>query len=69
MAGRKTVILITHRLANVRGADRIFVMENGKVAESGSHRELMALGGEYYTLFSTQAARYIDSDGDGQADA
>ena len=54
MAGRKTVILITHRLANVRGADRIFVMENGKVAESGSHRELMKWGGAYSVMWRMQ---------------
>ena len=54
MAGHKTVILITHRLANVRGADRIFVMENGKVAESGSHRELMKWGGAYSVMWRMQ---------------
>ncbi len=65
----KTSIFISHRLSSATIADTILVMVNGEIVEKGSHRELMALGGEYYTLFSTQAARYIDSDGDGQADA
>ena len=54
LAGRKTVILISHRLVNTRAADRIFVMENGKVAESGTHRELMKWGGVYSVLWRTQ---------------
>ena len=54
MAGHKTVILISHRLVNTREADRIFVMENGKLAESGSHRELMKWGGTYSVLWRTQ---------------
>ena len=54
LAGHKTVILISHRLVNSRAADRIFVMENGKVAESGTHRELMKWGGVYSVLWRTQ---------------
>ena len=54
LAGQKTVILISHRLANTREADRIFVMENGKLAESGNHRELMKWGGTYAVLWRTQ---------------
>jgi len=54
MAGHKTVTLLTQRLATVRGADRIFVMENGKVAESGSHRELMKWGGAYSVMWRMQ---------------
>ena len=54
LAGSKTVILISHRLMASRDADRIFVMENGKLAESGTHRELMKWGGVYSTLWTTQ---------------
>ena len=54
LAGQKTVIFISHRLANTREADRIFVMDNGKLAESGNHRELMKWGGTYAVLWRTQ---------------
>ncbi len=55
---RATTILITHRLANVRHADRIFVLHDGALAESGNHDELMAIGGHYAELFTLQAAGY-----------
>ena len=54
MKGSKTIILISHRLVNTKEADRIFVMDNGKVAESGTHRELMKWGGTYSVLWRTQ---------------
>ena len=54
LAGGKTVILISHRLVNTREADRIFVMENGKLVESGNHRELMKWGGTYAVLWRMQ---------------
>ena len=54
LKGTKTVILISHRLANTKDADRIFVMEDGKIAESGTHRELMKWGGTYSVLWRTQ---------------
>jgi len=53
-----TTILISHRFSTVRLADRICVIENGKVAELGSHDELMALGGRYRTMFDLQAVRF-----------
>ncbi|MEU8301202.1 ATP-binding cassette domain-containing protein [Micromonospora sp. NPDC048909] len=56
--GRATTILITHRLANVRHADRIHVLHHGALVESGSHDELMAAGGRYAELFALQAAGY-----------
>lgn len=56
LAESKTVILISHRLANVTGADRIYVMEQGRIAESGSHEELLSRGGCYAKLFHTQQA-------------
>ncbi len=52
----RTVILISHRLANVTGADRIYVMEKGRVAESGRHDALLAQGGVYAKLWQTQSA-------------
>lgn len=55
----KTGIFISHRLSSATLADTVFVMENGQIVEGGSHRELMELGGRYYTLFSTQAAHYV----------
>ncbi|SDG27361.1 ABC transporter ATP-binding protein/permease [Marvinbryantia formatexigens] len=54
LAEEKTVILISHRLANVTGADRIYVMEHGDVQESGRHEELVALGGVYAELWNAQ---------------
>jgi ATP-binding cassette subfamily B protein len=56
--GVATTILITHRLANVRHADRIFVLHEGRLVQSGSHDELMAAGGPYAELFTLQAAGY-----------
>ena len=54
LAGQKTVILISHRLANVMVSDNIYVMDKGNVAESGSHEELLAGGGVYAKLWDTQ---------------
>jgi ATP-binding cassette subfamily B protein len=56
-AGRITV-LVTHRLANVRHADQIVVLEKGQIVERGTHEELMARGGVYEELFSLQARAY-----------
>lgn len=54
----KTVIFISHRLSTTRLADRIYMMENGRIIESGSHDELMRLNGSYARLFQLQAGRY-----------
>jgi ATP-binding cassette, subfamily B, bacterial len=54
----KTAIFISHRFSTVRLADRIFVLEQGAIRESGSHEELMALGGRYAELFNLQASAY-----------
>ena len=55
LAGVKTVILISHRLANVVSADNIYVMEGGNVAESGTHGQLLAAGGVYARLWTAQS--------------
>ena len=57
----KTSIFVSHRLSSATTADKILVLEYGELIESGSHKELMAAKGKYYTLFSTQAKRYIES--------
>ena len=56
LAGRKTVILISHRLANVTLSDRIYVLDHGSVVESGTHRELIAQNGLYASLRNAQQA-------------
>jgi ATP-binding cassette, subfamily B, bacterial len=55
---RCTTILISHRFSTVRHADRICVIEHGRVVELGTHDELMALGGRYRTMFDLQAQRF-----------
>jgi ABC-type multidrug transport system fused ATPase/permease subunit len=53
-----TTILISHRFSTVRHADRICVLEHGRVVELGTHDELMMLGGRYRTMFDLQAQRF-----------
>jgi ABC-type multidrug transport system fused ATPase/permease subunit len=53
-----TTILISHRFSTVRHADRICVLEQGRVIELGTHDELMALNGRYRTMFDLQAQRF-----------
>jgi ABC-type multidrug transport system fused ATPase/permease subunit len=53
-----TTILISHRFSTVRHADRICVLEHGRVIELGTHDELIALGGRYRTMFDLQAQRF-----------
>jgi ATP-binding cassette, subfamily B, bacterial len=57
-----TTILISHRFSTVRHADRICVLEHGRVVELGTHEELMALGGRYRTMFDLQAQRFTASE-------
>lgn len=55
MAKIKTVILISHRLENVVGSDKILLLDKGKIEESGTHSELMSLNKKYKLMYSTQA--------------
>ena len=58
LAAGRTVVLITHRMASVREADRIFVLDHGAVVEEGDHAALMAAAGIYAQLFTLQASAY-----------
>jgi len=58
LAAGRTVLLISHRFSTVRMADRILVLEGGRITEAGTHDELIALGGRYATLHEMQAGRY-----------
>lgn len=58
LAKDKTVIIISHRFSTVRNADKIYVIENGKIIESGSHTQLMKINGQYANLFKLQAKSY-----------
>ena len=55
----KTTLFVSHRLSSATVADKIIVLKSGEISEIGCHDELMAKKGDYYTLFSTQAKRYI----------
>lgn len=55
----KTVIYILHRLSSATFADRIYLLENGQIAEQGTHAELIALNGKYADMFHKQAEKYI----------
>jgi ATP-binding cassette subfamily B protein len=59
-----TSILISHRFSSVRNADRIVVLEGGRVVETGTHAELIELGGRYAELFRLQAERFQEEEAD-----
>ena len=58
LAQGRTAVLISHRFSTVRMADRIVVLEGGRVTEAGTHDALVSLGGRYAELFALQAAGY-----------
>ncbi len=60
----KTTIFVSHRLSSATVASKILVLKEGELIEAGNHEQLMAKGGEYYELFSTQAKRYISTAGE-----
>lgn len=57
----KTVLFISHRLSTTKIADRIIMLEKGRIIEQGSHDELMKLGGKYAEMFNMQAEKYMES--------
>jgi len=68
-----TTVIISHRFATVRRADRIAVLDQGRIAELGSHDDLLAAGGSYAAMFTMQAARFVraapeSAHGKGRAD-
>ncbi len=54
----QAAVLISHRMSTVRIADRIYVLQGGRISESGTHQELITLNGHYATLFNIQAQSY-----------
>jgi ATP-binding cassette subfamily B protein len=65
----KTLIFISHRLSSARVADRIYMLEQGEIIETGSHDELMAQNGKYAEMFNLQARNYLDLDDTDDAEA
>ena len=58
LARGRAVVLISHRFSTVRTADRIHILDEGRIIESGDHEELMALGGRYARMYEVQARAY-----------
>ncbi|MCB0132973.1 MAG: hypothetical protein KDD78_19060, partial [Caldilineaceae bacterium] len=56
----RTSFVIAHRLSTIRNADRILVIEDGRIAEMGSHTELLQLGGHYYRLYTQQFRKELE---------
>ena len=69
LAEGRSVLLISHRFSSVRSADRIYVLDKGRLAEEGAHDELMRAGGLYAELFTLQASAYVDPSRDDGASA
>ena len=62
LAEDKTTVFVSHRLSSATAANKIIVLEYGKIIEMGDHKTLMTAHGKYFELFSTQAKRYISSE-------
>lgn len=58
----RTMIFISHRLSSVKNADRVYMLENGRIIEEGSHKELMKLDGSYAAMYKKQAMNYLAVD-------
>jgi ABC-type multidrug transport system fused ATPase/permease subunit len=67
MAG-KTVIAIAHRLSTIAAMDRLIIMDKGAIVEMGSHRELLAQGGIYASLWRRQSGGFLDLDAGADAE-
>ncbi|RUA00027.1 MAG: ABC transporter ATP-binding protein, partial [Deltaproteobacteria bacterium] len=63
LKGRRTIIMVSHRLSALRNADRIIVMEGGRITESGSHEQLVSTGGYYARTAAIQALGGEDDHG------
>jgi len=61
LAGQRTIIAIAHRLSTIRSADQILVIQNGRVAERGTHEDLLALEGVYARMHRVQQEESSDS--------
>jgi ATP-binding cassette, subfamily B, bacterial len=68
LAKERAAVVVSHRFSTVRMADRIYVLDRGRVVETGSHDELMTMGGRYARLFAIQAAPYLSPSHGGVAD-
>ena len=68
MIGKKSAVYISHRLASTRFCDRIAMFMDGRLADYGTHDELISRGGEYARLFEVQAQYYLDHP-EGEEDA
>ena len=61
-AENKSVVFISHRLSTTRIADRIYMLEKGRIIEEGSHAELLGFGGKYAQMWRAQAGQYLESE-------